>query len=222
MEKIFALPEGIILAIFIPGMINIWVRKGYRGKQNLFFWFFEVVTSGILVFSTTLLLSLLIQPFFISNAFYDLMTGILTLFLKGFGNLSEKGSSVMMSVLLFLCALNFLAMVYGLGYKYFLAGYNLFILNNKNKQPRIIPYSFLDNELLRLRKENIIPEVQIFLKNNEVIKGRCYSYTYTEPREIAVNIENGRKKEHIVLVKINDDVSRIELIYNQEEHPPAE
>lgn len=225
MDKIVALPEGIILAILIPGLINVWVRKGFYGKQNFLLCFFDIVISGILIFSTTLLFSFIIYPFLVPNAFYNLMTGVLILFLQGFTKIPEKGSSVTMAVLILLCAMNCIAMIHGIGYKYYLAGKSVFLRNKKNKHPKIIPNSFLDHELLKLREKDIIPEIRIFFKSNEVIKGRCYSYTYTEPREIAVNIENienDSKKEHIVLVKINDDVSRIELIYNQKEQLPAE
>ncbi|HHW44118.1 MAG TPA: hypothetical protein GXX25_10005 [Desulfotomaculum sp.] len=84
----------------------------------------------------------------------------------------------------------------------------------RRRKPKIFADSFLDAELLRLREKKIVPQVVLTLKSGEKIRGNCYSYTFTAPREIAIDLYSDEQTErHIVIVKLDENVERLELIF---------
>lgn len=207
------IPGALFYLIILPGLMYIWSAKGFKEKRPVYFWLMDAFMVGLLIFVFTVLIWSSIA--LISHHYQELaelLAGLMILVLKGMRVLLEKPVS-MSSVTLYVVLLVYGSCITG-GFLTRLSNEGRFPPWRRRRKPKIFADSFLDAELLRLREKKIVPQVVLTLKSGEKIRGNCYSYTFTAPREIAIDLYSDEQTErHIVIVKLDENVERLELIF---------
>ncbi|OIQ53405.1 hypothetical protein [Neomoorella thermoacetica] len=209
------LPGALIYLCIFPGLMYIWAAKGFREKRPVFSLVIDAFMVGLLLSLFTLVLwSTIGIVFHQTEKLANFFNGLIILIFNGIRVLFERSISLAFTTVYYVGVFYCLSLI--LGYLSRLLKEGRFPPWKKGQQPRIFADSFLDVELLRLRERRVVPQVIITLKNGEKIRGKCYSYTFTEPREMAVDSGNeARLTRHIVIVKLDENIERLELLFEE-------
>gem|GEM_PF-5329226 len=73
------------------------------------------------------------------------------------------------------------------------------------------PESALDVQMFRMRKMKQIPRLLIKTREGQELKGSCLAYTFTEPREVLLEITDEEGNTRLVWCRIDATVSHIEI-----------
>lgn len=207
---------GVIFYLFIfPGLMYIWSAKGFKEKRQVYYWFMDAFMVGLLLF--TFLIALWASLSWLTHQkedFINLTKGLAILVFRGVNKLLEEPIPISFVTLYVIFATYSLCIISGFLTR--LSKEGRFPPWKKVRKPKIFIDSFLDTELMKLREKKIVPQIILTMKSGEIIRGICYSYTFTAPREIAIDLYGDMQMErHIVIAKLDDNVDRLEIVFTE-------
>lgn len=170
--------------ILIPGLIFIWLRIGFRGR-NISICLWESLLSGMAITSlgalTVLLFCIL---FWEKNDAVLFLTAVLNVNKVGINGVFQWNQLGFLYLSLGLFLTYVYSFLFGIGFRRITES-GLFT----KRKPRITPDSVLDKEIVRFREERKIPFVTVHLKSGVKIQGECVAYTFSEPREMVLKAD---------------------------------
>lgn len=190
----------VSFVFWLPGMLYRWSRKGLRG-DTIWQFFVESFFAGLVVSGSMLV------AFFLCSRNYatpQLIKGLYALVTGGFGKVfpTETGLFTLLFVAL-TCLLGWLM--------------GLVIKKSESRMTSrkfsLSPGSSLDVELFRLRNLGRKPRLMVRLRNGTELIGTCRVYTFTEPRELMLEVAGGESggEKRLVWLRLDDQVERVEI-----------
>lgn len=81
------------------------------------------------------------------------------------------------------------------------------------KRFSLSPTSSLDVEFFRLRSLGWKPRLTVRFRNGTELRGICRVYTFTEPRELTLEISNdeSNQEKKLVWLRLDEEVERVEI-----------
>ncbi|MGB9905177.1 MAG: hypothetical protein ACPLQO_11005 [Desulfotomaculales bacterium] len=208
---IFQMVQGVLVSIFLPGMLYSILKCGLRGQKQ---WQF-IVNSLV---AGMVLNALIIFLFGVMPWRYVFFNGAKVII--GYTYLGREDFAVFVSRPYGPDTITALAGIYAVGCA---AGFLQRWLYAWRRGPAfsITPASALDVEMFRLRDRRITPEIVLTLSSGKIVKGKCRTYTFTEPREIVLEAEEDgitvlrwfKLDENITDVRITKIPSEQKLIF---------
>lgn len=199
MDVLHLLQSGLVV-IFLPGALFILARQGLRGQMQ---WQF-VVSSLFVGLCANAFLIFFFGIALCKYALFDPMDIVL-----GYTKLASQSLEVFITRPYGPDTLSLLVGVYAAC----LAAGFLWRWSDarRNGKPFSIQTgSALDVEMFRLRDRKIAPTVALVLASGETVEGKCRTYTFTEPREIILEVEEGENKS-LRWFRLDDNVKVVSL-----------
>lgn len=204
----FYATKTFFIVLGLPGMLHRWSRKGLRGDA---IWQFLVESffAGLVASGSVL------AAFFLCSRNYaapKLVKGLYALGTGGFGKVfpTESGFLTLLFVVLS-CLLGWAT------------GLTVRKLESRLTAKRfsLSPTSSLDVELFRLRSLGRKPRLAVKLTNGTELIGSCRIYTFTEPRELMLEVpdEEGGRERKLVWLRLDEQVERVEIEAGDVPHP---
>ncbi|WP_084413529.1 DUF6338 family protein [Desulfovirgula thermocuniculi] len=177
--QLVALLQSCFFTLFLPGALYCFLRYGFRGRSQ---WQFvlESLVAGLVANS----LLIAFETFILKKVdALQVLRGLIELGKSDFESFLEKPfapETVSVLVVSYACCCT--------------AGFLFRWIGTR--KPRfsfsLHPESALDIEMFRLRGKKIAPIVVVRLSSGEEVEGICRTYTFTEPREVVLEVrENG-------------------------------
>ncbi|MBE3582139.1 MAG: hypothetical protein IMW96_11010 [Thermoanaerobacteraceae bacterium] len=181
---ILQMMQGVLVSIFLPGMLYSILKCGLRGQKQWQFIFNSLVAGFVL--NAVIIFLFGIMPWKLT--FFDGAKVIVGYTLLGKEDLASflsrpYGPDTFMA----------LACIYAVGCVSGLLEKGLYAWR-RSPAFSITPSSALDVEMFRLRDKRIRPEIILTLSSGKEVKGKCRVYTFTEPREIVLETEEDGAK----------------------------
>lgn len=193
---------------FLPGLLFVTARQGLRGQKQ-----WQVMLSSF-VFGIGVNAMLFLGAALVETLGHRAIFGWLEAIL-GYVDLFDGGIRYLLARPYATDAFAALIITYSSSW---LAGglARLFRMGEKDKPFSLQPNSALDVELFKLRKQRTQPILVIRLSTGETIEGKCQIYTFTEPREIMLEVEkDGIKRSR--WLKVDDKVMEVEIQIHESE-----
>lgn len=186
--------------IWLPGVLYFYTYCGLRGKSQWIF-FLESFVAGMALMVVTFALFGGLIPMLQVARTPDVAAGMILLTTKGFDALMEYQSGA--ATIDFILVLFTFSIVAGGMMRLRNSG-----LLSKTFSTRAEPA--LDIELFRLRERKTPVSMTIKLTDGTIVRGKCRTYTYTEPREIVLDMEEDGKK-YLLWLKLDRNVESIRI-----------
>jgi hypothetical protein len=190
----------VSFVFWLPGMLHRWSRKGLRGDAAWQFllesFFAGLVASGVVLGSFFL--------FSRNDAGPKLIKGLCGLGTEGLAKALSAETGFF--VVLFAVASCLLGWSTG-----------LVIRKTEGratpKKFSLGPASSLDVELFRLRSLGRKPHLTVRLRNGTELIGTCRTYTFTEPRELMLEVAGGEsdREKKLAWLRLDEQVERVEI-----------
>jgi hypothetical protein len=195
MEKVIPVTGAFFFVVWLPGMIHLWGKRGLRGIHIGSF-----MLEGLFYGCLYTALAFLIFAVFFRGTGEDILTGLVIVFTKGFIELMKDKSGV--QTVIYLATLYIAAFVVAPLWKW--------LMGNKNRNFSLIPESALDVQLLRIRDRRELARMMIEMADGKKLEGICRIYTFTEPRELLLEIKE-QDKEKCLWLKLDEGIAKIEI-----------
>lgn len=193
--------KALVVVFGLPGMLYRWSRKGLR-DDAVWQFLIESFFAGLVVSSTVL------ASFFLFSRNYAAPKLI-----KGLCILSSEGFTKALST-----ETGFFVLLFGvsaclLGW---CTGLTIRKLEGRvtPKKLSLSPASSLDIELFRLRSMGRKPRLAVRLTNGTELMGSCRIYTFTEPRELMLEVldDEGDRERKLVWLRLDERVEGVKIV----------
>lgn len=196
----------LLAVVLVPGILYRWGRRGIRGEKT--FWFLlESAICGLgLTAGVFVGVSIWHGSFGGGLEPANIIAGVFAISQGAFARV--LGDSVGVDTVIFI------AVTYGGG---MLAGWGVRYLENRKREFTFAPHSALDVELARWRDRRQVPRLTVQFQDGTELNGRCRIYTFTEPRELLLELTDEDGK--LLWLKLDERVATIRLDAPAESEP---
>lgn len=192
----------VILLLLLPGVFYRWKWRGPRGEAAWKF-FTESAAASLIIYAVVFGVGFLLQKAGLV-APEKVVAGLFFLFTGRFANIFPTLTGLETIFFIFMACFTGWA-----------GGWTRKLWETRRDERNFIlhPDSSLDVELIRLRVRKVAPLVTIRLREGREIKGRCRVYTFTEPRELTLEVSNDENSQEkkLVWLRLDERVERVEI-----------
>lgn len=195
-------------AAWLPGMLYWWSRAGLRGQSWRRF-LLESLLTGFVGAGVAWLSLVLADKFVFGLQGEEAFVGAMVYLTKGW---SDFVMSPYWPATVSFVAGYYLAM--------FFAGYFLRAAEAKRSRLSVRAESALDVHMRHLRGQGAVPLVTVRTRGGKEITGRCRIYTFTEPREILLELKDD-EEQRCVWLRL-ENAAEVEVAVSAEENRQRE
>ncbi|BCV20385.1 DUF6338 family protein [Moorella sp. Hama-1] len=195
MEKVIPVTGAFFFVIWLPGIICLWRIRSLRGINIGSF-----MLEGLIYGCISMAVTFLVFTAFFRGTGEDILTGMVIIFTKGFIELMKDKSGL--QTVVFLATLYITTFVVATLWRW--------RMGNKKREFSFIPESALDAQLLRIRDRRELARMMIETADGKKLEGICRIYTFTEPREVLLEIKE-QDEEKCLWLKLDEGIAKIEI-----------